>query len=178
MQRRLRVTTLYVTHDQTEALTLGDRVVVMQDGRIQQVDAPGALYERPANTFVAGFIGAPPMNLISAQYASGALHVADQQVTVSSAVAAHLGSGTRRVIVGVRPEAFAPLREDANGLIAQPEPATREFLGGETLVRAKLGMEAITVRLFGVGHDLPQRLVAPADALHLFAADSGVRIGL
>src|SRR5207249_11182715 len=76
LQRRLRVTTLYVTHDQTEAMTLGERIVVIDRGRIQQVDAPAVIYDRPANTFVAGFVGSPPMNLVNAQYIAGELRVA------------------------------------------------------------------------------------------------------
>jgi len=78
LQRRLGVTTLYVTHEQAEAMTLGDRMVVLDGGRIQQVDAPGAVYERPANTFVAGFVGTPPMNLFGAEVADGALRVGEE----------------------------------------------------------------------------------------------------
>jgi ABC-type sugar transport system ATPase subunit len=177
LQRRVQVTTLYVTHDHTEAMTLGDRIVVMHAGRIQQVDAPAALYERPASTFVAGFIGTPPMNLLAGEYTGGALHIADRRVGAPEPVRAQLGAGTRRVIVGVRPEAFAPGTVHAGGLLATLDPSTREVLGSETLVRATVGSEQITVRLFGIVSDPPAQVTAPSVALHVFDAESGVRIG-
>ena len=71
LHQRLRTTTLYVTHDQTEAMTMGDRVAVMRDGRLQQVDIPQVLYDRPANAFVAAFIGSPAMNLLRARVTGG-----------------------------------------------------------------------------------------------------------
>src|SRR5581483_2946327 len=85
VQRRLSVTTLYVTHDQTEAMTRGHRVVVLDRGRMQQVDTPLAVYERPANAFVAGFLGAPPMNLVPGEVAGGVLAVGDQRVDLRRA---------------------------------------------------------------------------------------------
>jgi len=174
IQRRLGVTTLYVTHDQTEAMTLGDRVVVMDHGRIQQVDTPVALYERPANTFVAGFVGTPPMNLLDAECADGVLRIADQRLPVPDALRERLGAVPRRLVVGVRPEAFA-LRGD--GLVAPLDPGTREVLGSETLVGARVGTQQLTIRLLGAGADLPRQVVAPATALHLFASETGARIG-
>ncbi len=176
VQRRLGVTTLYVTHDQIEAMTLGDRVVVMDQGRIQQVDTPLAVYERPANTFVAGFVGMPPMNLIAAHYVSGVLSIGDQRVTLPRALSEHLGQGPHDLTVGVRPEAFVPARDGANALVAVPDAATVEVLGSETLVRAAVGSEEVTLRLFGVARDIPERVGASAQALHLFSAASGRRI--
>src|ERR671936_2488868 len=84
LQRRLAVTTLYVTHDQVEAMTLGDRVAVMRDGRLQQVDTPQALYNSPVNEFVAGFIGSPSINLVEAelQRTDGSLSVAFGEHTI------------------------------------------------------------------------------------------------
>src|SRR5256886_4267702 len=99
---RLATTTIYVTHDQIEAMTLGQRVAVMRDGRIQQVDTPQELYTRPANLFVAAFIGSPAMNLVEAELADGALHFGGYAISVPEA-------GTPppdRVIAGIRPEAF------------------------------------------------------------------------
>jgi ABC-type sugar transport system ATPase subunit len=171
VQRRLRVTALYVTHDQTEAMTLGDRVVVLDRGRIQQADTPLAVYERPANTFVAGFVGTPPMNLLPAEQDGAELRVGDQRIALPP------GLGHRahaRVVVGVRPEAFST----ADGaLVAVPDPATREVLGSETLVQARIGAADVTVKLPGLVRDVPARVGAPADALHLFSADTGARIG-
>jgi ABC-type sugar transport system ATPase subunit len=178
VQRRLRVTTLHVTHDQTEAMTLGDRVVVLDRGRIQQLDTPVAIYERPANTFVAAFIGTPPMNLLDAEYADGMLRVGGQRLGVPPSLRAKLGGTAGRVIVGVRPEAFVPADDPGgDGLVAMPDASTREFLGSETLVRARLGDSQVTVRLPGMAQELPARVVAPASTLHLFGADDGARLG-
>jgi multiple sugar transport system ATP-binding protein len=107
---RLGVTTVYVTHDQVEAMTLGQRVAVMRDGRIQQVDAPQSLYEHPANLFVAAFIGSPAMNLVQANV-SDAVSFGRFSVPLNGA---HRGVGGD-VVFGVRPEAF----EDA--AFAPPE---------------------------------------------------------
>jgi ABC-type sugar transport system ATPase subunit len=177
LQRRLGVTTLYVTHDQTEAMTLGDRVVVLERGRIQQVGAPLELYERPANTFVAGFLGTPPMNLLHGEHGDGSIRVADQRCALPSGFAATLGGTRGPVVVGVRPEAFAAADEaTVAGLVAVPIPDTQELLGSETLVRARVGGGEVTVRLPGATRRLPTRVVAPVEALHVFAAD-GRRLG-
>jgi multiple sugar transport system ATP-binding protein len=112
LQRRLGVTTVYVTHDQTEAMTLGDRVAVMQRGRLQQVATPQGLYERPVNEFVAGFIGSPSINLLEAELASsnGGLEVrfGEHRLRIDDALArSHSelqGYVGRTVILGIRPE--------------------------------------------------------------------------
>jgi multiple sugar transport system ATP-binding protein len=116
LQQRLGTTTVYVTHDQTEAMTLGDRVAVMRAGVIQQVASPRELYETPRNIFVAGFIGSPAMNFFSGQIEGEKIHTAMGEVPLHDAVRRELerhGTGSRTVIVGVRPEdfedaAFAP----------------------------------------------------------------------
>ena len=113
LHARLATTTIYVTHDQVEAMTLGHRVAVMRDGRIQQVDTPQALYASPVNLFVAAFIGSPAMNLVEADVTQGALSFAGYRLP--SALA-----GSRRVIAGIRPEAF----EDAQ--FADPSLPTIE----------------------------------------------------
>src|SRR5690348_13777034 len=99
---RLTTTTIYVTHDQIEAMTLGQRVAVMRDGRIQQVDAPQELYARPANLFVAAFIGSPAMNLVEAETGDGRLRFGGFTIPLPAAGAPPAG----RVIAGIRPEAF------------------------------------------------------------------------
>ncbi|ACK42175.1 MULTISPECIES: ABC transporter ATP-binding protein [Dictyoglomus] len=111
LQRTLGVTTIYVTHDQTEAMTMGDRIVVMKDGVVQQVDDPLIVYEKPNNVFVAGFIGSPPMNFIDATLSSDAKILdlgsfklgipADMQGFVAEQAKNYLG---KKVILGVRPE--------------------------------------------------------------------------
>ncbi|GAB3861941.1 diacetylchitobiose ABC transporter ATP-binding protein MsiK [Nocardioides maradonensis] len=103
LQRELGVTTVYVTHDQVEAMTMGDRVAVMKDGVIQQVDTPLALYDKPANLFVAGFIGSPQMNLLTGTATAGGVQVGDFAVPVDP-TAARAMSG--EVVVGVRPESW------------------------------------------------------------------------
>ena len=113
LQNRLGTTTVYVTHDQVEAMTLGDRVAVMRGGVIQQVDTPEELYERPVNLFVAGFIGSPSMNFLSAQLEGGTLHTPLGDITLPDEHRAKLekaGGGNRDVVMGIRPENF----EDAN----------------------------------------------------------------
>jgi multiple sugar transport system ATP-binding protein len=107
IQRDLRVTTIYVTHDQSEAMTLGDRVCVLRGGHLQQVDRPQVLYDRPANLFVAGFIGSPAMNLVEAELVErdGALAVRFGPHELPVAGRAELqGSAGRRVALGIRPE--------------------------------------------------------------------------
>ncbi|PMQ01123.1 MAG: glycerol-3-phosphate ABC transporter ATP-binding protein [Dictyoglomus sp. NZ13-RE01] len=111
LQRSLGVTTIYVTHDQTEAMTMGDRIVVMKDGVVQQVDDPLTVYEKPNNVFVAGFIGSPPMNFIDAELDSNAKFLnlgsiklgipQDMQSFVADKAKSYLG---KKVILGVRPE--------------------------------------------------------------------------
>jgi multiple sugar transport system ATP-binding protein len=99
---RLATTTIYVTHDQIEAMTLGQRVAVMRDGRIQQVDTPQELYARPANLYVAAFIGSPAMNLVEAEISGGQVHFGGYAIPLAPGG----GSPTGRVITGIRPEAF------------------------------------------------------------------------
>ena len=105
LQTRLGVTTVYVTHDQVEAMTMGDRVAVMKDGILQQVDAPLALYDAPTNLFVAGFIGSPAMNLMSGQIVDGGVQVGDYVVPVARDVLAK-ATGEKTLTIGIRPENF------------------------------------------------------------------------
>jgi multiple sugar transport system ATP-binding protein len=117
IQSDLGTTTVYVTHDQTEAMTLGDRVAVMRSGVLQQVGAPSELYEHPANLFVAGFIGSPAMNFMPAQLDGDRVKLPVGEVQISRELRDRVGdAGGRQVIAGVRPESF----EDA-GLIGRGE---------------------------------------------------------
>ena len=122
IQKNLGTTTVYVTHDQTEAMTLGDRVVVMRAGRIQQVGSPTELYDRPTNLFVAGFIGSPSMNFLPATVEGQTLRTDIGDLPAPDSVASALRSGTanRDVIVGIRPEHF----EDGS-LVASDAPGAR-----------------------------------------------------
>lgn len=175
VQRRVGVTTLYVTHDQVEAMTLGDRVVVMDRGRIQQVDRPVAMYERPANTFVAGFLGSPPMNLLEATCADGVLRVGDQTIRLRAADRERLAGINGAVVVGVRPEAFGRAG-GGPALVARPVPNSHEVLGSETLVHALVGGLPVVARLPGVVHSLKGHLEAPVESVHFFQAGDGRRL--
>ncbi len=107
LQRRLGVTTVYVTHDQVEAMTMGDRVAVLKDGLLQQCDTPLALYERPANKFVAGFIGSPAMNLAEVPLTEGGAMLGKALIPLSrETIAAAKADGTDKVTIGFRPESL------------------------------------------------------------------------
>ncbi|WP_426594557.1 ABC transporter ATP-binding protein [Cellulomonas sp. McL0617] len=123
MQRRLGTTTVYVTHDQTEAMTLGDRVAVLRKGELQQVASPRGLYEQPRNLFVAGFIGSPPMNFLPGEVIDGrSLRLPFADVPLTPEMSGRLG-GKNLVIVGLRPEHF----EDASLLDATKRTQGVEF---------------------------------------------------
>jgi ABC-type sugar transport system ATPase subunit len=176
LQRRLGVTTLYVTHEQSEAMTLGDRMVVMHAGRLQQVDTPDAVYSEPANRFVAGFVGTPPMNLLEASVVGGLLVIDDQQVALPPALRDRVGRSDK-VTVGIRPESFgAGTMDGRDGVTAVLDPASRELLGSETIARGRVGAREVTVRLPGLARELPPRLAAAVDAFHLFSAETGTRL--
>ena len=138
LQRRLGVTTLYVTHDQVEAMTMGDRVAVMKDGLLQQIDTPRALYDAPVNAFVAGFIGSPAMNLIEGTIASDGITIGSTVVPVPRALQMAVGSG--RVTVGLRPEALEVAGEDGAGIPAVVNLV--EELGSEAYVYCQLAENA------------------------------------
>jgi len=145
LQRRLGVTTVYVTHDQTEAMTLGDRVAVMQHGRLQQVATPQALYERPVNEFVAGFIGSPSINMVEAelQRSNGALAVTFGGYTLAVAdelARAHTNLGDyvgRPIVIGIRPENIEDVSVDSGAPLDRRLAITCDYtepLGAEVLV--------------------------------------------
>ncbi len=130
LQRRLGTTTVYVTHDQVEAMTMGDRVAVLKDGVLQQVDTPRALYDNPVNTFVATFIGAPAMNLIDAIVADGAVTLHDLSIPIPSQASAQ-----NRVVIGVRPESWDVASAGTPGSLTVHVELVEE-LGFESLVYA------------------------------------------
>jgi multiple sugar transport system ATP-binding protein len=113
LQADLGVTTVYVTHDQVEAMTMGDRVAVMKDGLLQQVDTPLNLYDKPVNLFVAGFIGSPQMNLLEATAGAGKAQVGKYQVPVDEAATRKMQGN---ITVGVRPEAWRLVSSEEGGL--------------------------------------------------------------
>jgi multiple sugar transport system ATP-binding protein len=141
IQRRLGTTMVYVTHDQTEAMTLGDRVAVMRSGTIQQVASPQELYERPANLFVAGFIGSPAMNFMGGTLEEGSLRTGLGDIPLSGRLQQALSSSPagREMIVGIRPEDFedaslVPSETRPNGISFQAAIDVVESLGSEKYV--------------------------------------------
>jgi sn-glycerol 3-phosphate transport system ATP-binding protein len=131
LQRRLGTTTVYVTHDQVEAMTMGDRVAVLKDGVLQQVNTPRVLYDDPVNTFVATFIGAPAMNLIDATVTDGIVTSPDLAIAVPRSAA-----GKDRVLLGVRPESWDVAAAEAPGSVSVQVELVEE-LGFESFVYAR-----------------------------------------
>jgi multiple sugar transport system ATP-binding protein len=138
IQSRLGTTTVYVTHDQTEAMTLGDRVAVMRAGIIQQVASPKVLYERPQNLFVAGFIGSPSMNFLAGRLEGNRIKLPFGEAQISDRLMQQLpGGNARDVIVGIRPEHFEDARiagQDAPGLRFRTKVSVVESMGSELYV--------------------------------------------
>ncbi len=181
LQQRIGTTMLYVTHDQVEAMTLGQRVAVLQQGKLQQVATPRELYEQPANVFVAGFIGNPPMNLMTtvtcAVDGAPAVLVAGQGVRLASECTGVPANSV--VTIGVRPEALR-LQAVSGDARIETRVAYVEYLGHETLVHADLagadGQKAIrwVARVPGM-HPLetgvPLPLAVAPGAMHVFAKD-------
>jgi multiple sugar transport system ATP-binding protein len=183
LQRRLGVTTVYVTHDQTEAMTMGDRVAVMKDGILQQCDTPRELYEQPANAFVAGFIGSPPMNLLETNITEAGVRLGDFVVPIGSTLLDAAGKGA--VTLGVRPEAVELCAAD-DGLSARVTLV--EELGAEAFVYATindLADRSVTASSDIVVRVEPKQAPTPGELVHLrvkcdqallFDSDTGVRI--
>lgn len=168
----LRRTSVYVTHDQVEAMTLADRVVVLRDGRIEQIGEPDALYQRPANVFVAGFIGSPAMNLITAEAMNNLLHIGGQTLPVDFE---HNGA----VTLGIRPEDF--LLEDPDAVDSINAQVTLiEPMGADTLVLCLIDVEhEVSVRLprhVRVTNGEKLNLRPRKGSLHLFDPESGQRL--
>jgi multiple sugar transport system ATP-binding protein len=192
LQRTLGVTTIYVTHDQTEAMTMGDRIAVMRGGTLQQVDAPEQVYRWPANRFVAGFIGSPAMNMVNARLARAngglvasfgehSLAIGDEVLTARPALRAYEGG---EVVLGIRPEDI----EDAAFAAEAPDRTLtvlctlREALGSEVLVHfgaADDGSSTFIARVDQMSSARigePIQLVVDTARLHFFEPASGVAI--
>ncbi|MGV9615004.1 ABC transporter ATP-binding protein [Nocardia xishanensis] len=161
LQKRLGTTTVYVTHDQVEAMTMGDRVAVLREGRLQQIAAPRALYDDPVNTFVAGFIGSPGMNLLEAPVRDGAAVLDNLRIPLPRSVQAG-----GRVIVGVRPESWEVTADPATGLTVTAE--ILEELGAESFVYSHGTSEDWRSRTGTVVARVDRRFrIALGDPLHL-----------
>jgi multiple sugar transport system ATP-binding protein len=181
LHQRLRTTTLYVTHDQTEAMTMGDRVAVMREGRLQQVDSPQRLYDHPINLFVAGFIGSPAMNLVHsrlteqdgrlyADFGPASLRIPESVLAARPSLRGYAG---KPLIAGLRPEdiedaAFAP---SANGSSLEVDVALAEAMGAELIAHFPVDARPLVGASMRAVHGAD---AGPEDAagLTLLAADS------
>lgn len=154
LQRRLGITLVYVTHDQVEAMSMADKIVLLRDGRVEQVGAPDALYDWPATAFAASFIGTPPMNVIDLAQLSE-----EMRASVFAPFAAHR-------LIGIRPEAITLTGHGGVGA----RLLSTDYLGADTIVTADLGGLEIAVRVGGHVHG------APGQRLHLFWKDGDVHV--
>ena len=163
LHRKLGVTTFYVTHDQTEAMTMGQRIAVMKDGIVQQIDTPNNLYQQPSNTFVAGFIGTPAMNFLEANLSDGRASGQDFGITLDEARRQAV-DGLGRVRIGIRPEhlhlpeAKTP-ESRLTGTVEVVEP-----LGSHTVIQVKVGQSTLTAQIE------PHQQVAMGDTVSLTCA--------
>ncbi|MDB5522307.1 MAG: ugpC 22 [Rhizobium sp.] len=169
---RLKTTTVYVTHDQIEAMTMADRIVVMHDGMVEQIGTPLELYDRPANLFVAGFIGSPAMNMIAGTLVDDDFVAADG--TVFPIGSEQTKAGSRDVVLGIRPEHFVLSETGLKAEIIAMEPT-----GAETQIATRLAgadvMVALRERIMAQPGD--HLTVIPIAAnIHLFDAATGLRI--
>ncbi|MBI4571442.1 MAG: TOBE domain-containing protein, partial [Chloroflexi bacterium] len=183
LHRELAGTFLFVTHDQVEAMTMGGRVAVLNAGLLQQVGTPQEVYERPANRFVAEFIGSPAMNFLDAQPDGEGLRAAGASVALSPRLrAAVQAAGARSIVLGIRPEHLTP-HEGEDGTFAarfDGQVDVVESLGSEQHVLVTLAQHTLVARLpatprFQTG--APLRLAVAGEHLHLFDAETGARIG-
>ncbi|HEV8562129.1 MAG TPA: sn-glycerol-3-phosphate ABC transporter ATP-binding protein UgpC [Actinophytocola sp.] len=189
LQRRLGVTTIYVTHDQVEAMTMGDRVAVLKDGLLQQCDTPIGLFGKPKNLFVAGFIGSPAMNLIPATVNGEVAEIGGQPIELTRTQRSALSGNN--VVVGIRPEGWEirPAGEGVSAVVEVVEElgsdqflyctASTKVIAADETVDQGEAPHAITVRAAGMSHW--QRgekigLVPQPGAVHLFDAESGDRL--
>jgi sn-glycerol 3-phosphate transport system ATP-binding protein len=173
LHRELGVTSLFVTHDQVEAMTLAQRMIVMNAGRMEQIGTPEEVYQRPATTFVAGFIGSPPMNLITGVADGRSFNVAGPALALPAAAPRN-----GELILGLRPEHAALEAGPAAGWPLRVEMV--EMLGAERLVHGRLGDELFTIRIDGtlvppaIGDIVSLRM--DARHLHWFDADTRQRV--
>jgi multiple sugar transport system ATP-binding protein len=178
LQSRLEITTVYVTHDQVEAMTMGDRVAVMNAGVLQQVDTPMTLYKRPANIFVAGFMGSPAMNLLEAELHSDGVHIGDAVVGITPGTRERV---TGDITVGLRPEDWRVAGPGETGVetdvLLTEELGSDAYMYGTIMERGE--PREVVVKLernlrFEKGDKV--RLTAEPDSMHVFDKAGGARL--
>jgi multiple sugar transport system ATP-binding protein len=183
LQQRLATTAVYVTHDQIEAMTMGSRIAVMRDGRIQQVGEPLEIYQRPINLFVANFIGTPPMNFLRARLGREGTAAVASGFTLTLPASARVVSGKedQAVVLGIRPENVVDAREGGRGPTASL-PIDVEFvepLGDEVIVHGRVGEEVLLCKLGP--HRVPEAgsrldVAIELEKVHVFDAETELRM--
>ena len=174
LHQRFQTTTVYVTHDQVEAMTLGDRVAVMYGGKMLELGTPQKIYRRPANVFVAGFIGSPPMNLLSASAADGRVHAGDLELAVP-------GVPPGELVIGVRPEALRLVTGATEDQVMQVRTEVVELLGHETIVYGSIRGQNVATASSGAGSSLPSgraKVIARLDARRQPAVGETIKLGM
>ncbi len=174
IHRETGATTIYVTHDQTEAMTLADRIVVMKDGYIQQVGTPYELYFKPANVFVAGFIGEPPMNFVRSRVENGRIAFGDQQVDLTGIRDDAASLEGKDIVFGFRPESIA-LREQEKAARIDCSVELTEMLGDNTNVYITCGEQQAILKVDS--HDTPETdgpltFWIPRESIYLFDGET------
>ncbi len=182
LHQRLGATIVYVTHDQVEAMTLADRIAVLSAGRLMQYDTPEAIYNRPAALFVAGFTGAPPMNLVRCRVDAGQVDLGGVRFALPTDLAKR-ATGVAKLTFGVRPENLTLSAQAAGSAELAAEVLLREPLGAETLVTFRIGAGdgavEVVARCPASFHDAPgtrRTLHLQPSHMHLFNADGGAAI--
>jgi len=184
LQHRLRTTSVYVTHDQIEAMTMGNRIAVMKDGKLQQVGTPLEVYETPANLFVANFIGTPPMNFAKGALTGGGARFAASKFELpvpATTLAAARGRDGQKVTLGLRPEHIFDAPEKVRGPSVQltPDVEMVEPLGDQVVVHGRLGDDMLVFKVDphkspAFGAKVP--VWVQVDSIHLFDAATELRI--
>ncbi len=171
MQHELGITTIYVTHDQIEAMTLAHRVALLEGGRLQQLAAPKTIYEDPENLFVAQFIGSPPMNVAHGRLDAGTFVIGEDRVATGGTVT------VANAVIGLRAEDCQVVAPEDGAIRAQL--FANELIGDHTLVTAKIGDDMVSIKApkeFEAGFDEAIGIAFETDKLYLFDKDTGARI--
>ncbi|RJT07897.1 ABC transporter ATP-binding protein [Halococcus sp. IIIV-5B] len=176
LQQRLDVTTIYVTHDQTEAMTMGDRIAILNDGKLQQVGTPSECYQEPENQFVAGFIGSPSMNFFNVKLNDGVLVGDDFQVSVSDNINAELTHAGSEFVMGIRPEEILTQDKASGEDVFTVEINVVEPLGDVTYLYTEIGGSEATISVnrnteIEPGDEI--QISFPQDEIHVFDSQSG-----
>jgi len=186
LHRKVETTVVYVTHDQVEAMTLADRIVVMKDGWIEQVGTPMEVFNHPVNTFVAGFIGSPPMNLLTATVDDGAIVFEDAtRLPMPKRLETHVAAG-QKVVLGMRPDDLTPrghgIAEGGQKTSVDLTVDLAELLGTETILYTSIAGREVLGKMFDPRDVAPgetMRFDVALDKVHLFDAETqkSVRLG-